>query len=180
MNKKIISTLVVSLFALTSAASFAMTKPEYNAAKDTVSATYKSAKDACKVLAGNAKDICMAEAKGVEKVDKADLEARYNPKEKNQNALRMAKADAAYDVAKEKCDDKAGNDKDVCIKEAKSAHVTAKSNATVAKKVTNAVVDAKDDRMNAEYKVAIEKCDVLAGDTKATCVANAKTKYNKS
>ncbi len=180
MSKKIISTIVASLFALTSIASFAMTKPEYKAANDTISNNYKSAKTACNILSANPKDICLAEAKGVEKVAKAELEVSHNPKEKNQHALRMAKADAAYDVSKEKCDDKAGNDKDVCVKEAKSAHTTAKTSATVTKKVINAVTDAKDDRVNAEYKVAVEKCDVLAGDTKSTCINNAKAKYNKS
>jgi len=37
-----------------------------------------------------------------------------------------------------------------------------------------------DDRMTADYKVAIEKCDALAGDAKSTCVTSAKTKFNKS
>jgi hypothetical protein len=32
-------------------------------------------------------------------------------------------------VAKEKCDDKAGNEKDVCVKEAKAALVRAKADA---------------------------------------------------
>ena len=33
----------------------------------------------------------------------------------------MKKADAEYDVAKERCDDLAGNAKDVCQKDAKAA-----------------------------------------------------------
>ena len=35
----------------------------------------------------------------------------------------FAKADATYNVAKEKCDDKAGNAKDVCVQEAKAIEV---------------------------------------------------------
>jgi hypothetical protein len=35
----------------------------------------------------------------------------------------MAKVDADYAVAKEKCDDFSGNAKDVCVKEAKAAQV---------------------------------------------------------
>lgn len=180
MNKKIVSTLIISLFAATSISAFAMTKAEYSSAKNQVSADYKSAKAACKSMSANAKDICMAEAKGNEKVGKADLEARYSGKAKDQNKLMVVKADAAYDVAKEKCDDRTGNDKDVCVKEAKATHIKAKSDAKLTKTVKNATTDAMDDRMTADYKVAIEKCDALAGDAKSTCVTSAKTKFNKS
>ena len=180
MNKKTLSALLISLFAVTSTASFAMTKADYAAAKEAIGAKVKAAKATCGNLSANAKDICMAEAKGTEKVEKADLEARYNPKEKNQYNLRLAKADAAYDVAKEKCDDKAGNDKDVCVKEAKATHTKAKADATLTKTVKNAIAVASTDGNTADYKVALEKCDVLAGDAKSVCVANVKTKYSKT
>jgi len=180
MNNKTLSALLISLFAVTSTASFAMTKSEHTAAKNTIGVNAKAAQDACKGLAANAKDICMVEAKGAEKIEKADLEVRYNPKEKNQHNLRMAKADAAYDVAKEKCDDKAGNDKDVCVKEAKAMHTKAKTDAAVSKSMKNAVTDASSDRNTADYKVAVEKCDAMSGDAKSVCVANAKTKHNKT
>jgi hypothetical protein len=179
MNKKIVSMFVVSLFAATSMSAFAMTRAEYGAAKNQVSADYKSAKAACKAMSANAKDICMAEAKGNEKVGKADLEARYSGKAKDQNNLMIAKAEAAYAVAKEKCDDKSGNDKDVCIKEAKAAEIKAKSDAKLTKTVKSATTDSIDERVTADYKVAIEKCDALSGDVKSACVASAKTKFNK-
>jgi len=99
MNKKIVSMFVASLFAAASTAAFAMTKAEYGVAKNQFSADYKSAKAACNAMSANAKDICMAEAKGAEKVGKADLEARYTGKDKDKNKLMIAKAEAAYAVA---------------------------------------------------------------------------------
>ena len=45
----------------------------------------------------------------------------------------MAKADAMYDTAKEKCDDLSGNAKDVCIKDAKVVYTKAKDDAKIAK-----------------------------------------------
>lgn len=179
MNKKIASSIIVSLFAASTMSAFAMTKAEYSSAKTQISADYKSANSACGSMSGNAKDICKAEAKGAEKVAKADLEARYTGKEKDQNDLRIAKAEAAYAVAKEKCDDKAGNDKDVCVKEAKAAQVKAKADAKMTKTVKNATTDSMDERMTADYKVAVEKCDALTGDAKTTCVTSAKAKFNK-
>ena len=74
----------------------------------------------------------------------------------------------------EKCDDLAGNRKDVCVKEAKSALVKGKANAKVdrvaadtsqdaAAKQADARKEASTDKRDADYKVAIEKCDALAG-----------------
>jgi hypothetical protein len=179
MNKKIVSTFVVSLFAAANISAFAMTKAEYSAARNQVSADYKSAKAACDAMSGNAKDICVAEAKGNEKVGKADLAARYSGKAKDQNSLMIAKAEVAYAVAKEKCNEKSGNDKDVCVKEAKAAEIKAKSDAKLTKTVKSATTDSIDERVTADYKVAIEKCDALSGDAKSTCIVSAKAKFNK-
>jgi hypothetical protein len=46
----------------------------------------------------------------------------------------MAKAEADYDVAKEKCDDQSGNAKDVCKKDAKAAFTSAKADAKSTRK----------------------------------------------
>lgn len=185
MKKASLSSLSLAIAAALACASFTaqaatgMTKDEYKAGKDKITADYKAAKAACDGMSGNAKDICVEEAKGNEKVAKADLEARYTGKEKDQYNLRVAKADAAYAVAKEKCDDKSGNDKDVCVKEAKAEHTKAKADAKLRKTVANATTDTIKDSTDADYKVAIEKCDALAGDAKKSCVADAKAKFKK-
>ena len=62
----------------------------------------------------------------------AELDARYKPPQKADYSVTVAKAEAAYDIAKEKCADKAGNEKDVCVKEAKAAKVRAKADANAA------------------------------------------------
>lgn len=100
----------------------------------------------------------------------------------------MVKGDAAYDVAKEKCDDLSGNAKDVCIKDAKVAHTQAKNEAKMSKvsttsssTATNQVADVKKDAMADErqalYKAANERCDALTGAAKDGCQNTAKTKY---
>lgn len=119
---------VAVTFTLASHAS-AMTRDEYKAAEDRIEADYKADKQRCDGLAGNAKDVCQSEAKGKEKVAKAELDAQYKPSAKATAKLVEAKADAAYEVAKQKCDDLAGNTKDVCMKDAKAAHVAAKADA---------------------------------------------------
>ena len=86
----------------------------------------------------------MAEAKGKEKVAKAELEARNKPSDKARYAVSIAKAEADYAVAKEKCDDKAGNDKTVCVKEAKAAETRAKADAKAQMKTSDASKPAKE------------------------------------
>ncbi len=86
----------------------------------------------------------------------------------------------AYDLAKERCDDLAGNAKDVCVQEAKAAHTRAKADAKLARQTGEARMKASDDKRDADYKVMVEKCDALAGDAKSACVAKAKASQGKT
>jgi hypothetical protein len=104
-----------------------------NAEEDRIEAEYKADKARCATMSGNAKDVCAKEAKGKEAIAKAELDARANPSERNRRKVEEAKADAKYDVAKERCDYMKGKDiKDACQKEAKAEHERAK--AAVAKR----------------------------------------------
>jgi hypothetical protein len=170
-----------------------MSKNNYTLAKTNADAQYKIDKDACSSKTGNANDICVAEAKGKGKgnIAKADAEAAYENTAKARQNARVAHAQANYDVAIEKCDDLAGNRKGVCVKEAKAGFVKGKADAKVdrvvadtrndaAMKQAEASKDANADKRAAEYKVALEKCDALAGAAKDTCVSTAKAQYGKS
>jgi hypothetical protein len=183
MNFKLI-TLTAALVCAFSSAAFAMTKAEYTTKKDAITADYKVSRDNCKDLKANAKDICVSEAKGTEKVDKAQLESDYEPSARRTEKLSMAKGDAAYDTAKEKCDDSTGNAKAVCRKDAKAIHVKVNDEARVVRvsaetgKInTSARNMASKDENEANYKAAATRCDALAGATKDSCVADAKLKY---
>lgn len=171
---------LAAMFAASSAFSATGNKADYEASKDRISAEYKADKAACDSYSGNKKDICQEQAKGKEKVAKAEAEFNYTGKAADGNKVAVEKADADYAVAKEMCDDKGGSDKDVCRTEAKSVHTKALADAKMSKKVGEARKDAAEDKRDADYKVATEKCDSLAGDAKAACVSAAKTKFNKS
>jgi hypothetical protein len=183
------------LLILTAALSFAfagsvmaMSKEDYKAGMTKVSADYKVNKDKCSALSANAKDICISEAKGMEKVSKAELESQYKPSPKNTEKVALAKGDAAYDTAKEKCDDLKSDTKDVCVKEAKAAHIKANQDAKVVKvsattqqeqsaKIAEAKKDATSEKREADYKVAAERCDSLTGASKDSCMSTAKNQY---
>lgn len=155
-------------------------KADYSAGKTRLSDVYKTEKKACAAVSGNAKDVCIEEAKAREKVARAELEFAYTGKPADEAKIRVARAESAYAVAKEKCDDLAGNAKDVCVKEAKAVEVKALADARLAKTVGAARADATADVNDANYKVAMEKCDAMAGDAKSACVAAAKSRFGKS
>lgn len=176
------SAAVVALLFVAASQSQAATmdKAAYKDAKTHISADYKANLAACKSMTGNAKDICKQEAEAKEKVAKAELEYSYSNKPADQAKIAKVKADTSYDVAKEKCDDQAGNAKDVCVKEAKAVHVKALADAKLGKEIGAARKEAATDKRDADYKVAIEKCDAFAGDAKTSCVATAKTTFGKN
>jgi hypothetical protein len=176
---------------VTTPATTPLSREAYATATKNADTQYKSDKAACASLTGNAKDICAAEAKGKAAMAKADAEAGFKNTPKARESARVAHAQAVYDVAVEKCDDLSGNPKDVCVQAAKAELVKGKSNAKVdrvtadtrqdaAAKQTEVRKEASADKRDADYKVAIEKCDALAGAAKDTCVSKAKAQFGKS
>lgn len=203
MNAPIITAMAVAAGLAFSYAAMAQTsslsKQEYKNGLERIEFEHRIDKKACQPLSGNASDICMAEANGKQKVAKANLEARHKNTRKAQYDARLAGIDANYAVARERCDDKAGNNKDVCMKEAKAARISARADAKAQRKSNKAYRDASDqstearqearaksadarhdadvDKRDARYVVAKEKCDALAGDVQAKCIDEAKARY---
>jgi hypothetical protein len=173
------SLVVATMLAFPVAQAATMSKADFKANKSRISTDYKADKAACAPLAGNAKDICVEEAQAKEKVARAELQYGYTNKSSDRTKMLEARAESAYAVAKEKCDDKAGNVKDVCVEEAKAIETKALADAKLGKEIGEARTDAAADKREADYKVAAEKCDALSGDAKATCMSNAKAMFGK-
>lgn len=154
-------------------------KTAYEQAKTSARTSYDADRKQCDSLSKNAKDVCVAEAKAKRTRVDEEAEAAYKntPKAREHAIHEIAEAD--YKVATQKCQDKAGNDKDVCMKEAKAAETRAKADAKATRVSAAAKKDAKEDKMEADYKVAAEKCDTLSGDSKNACVEQAKAKYKR-
>lgn len=194
MNKLLMSLLAAAGLAVAGSAGAAnttLTKDQYTAEKSRIEASYKADEARCKSLSGNLKDVCELEVKGTRDVALADAEAAFKNTPAARFDARVARVEAQYKVAKEKCDDLSGNLKDVCVTEAKANEVKGKADAKVdkvatessqdaAKKTADARIAGAEDKRDAEYKVAIERCDALAGDAKDQCVKSAKARFGKS
>lgn len=180
MNRKLIcAAIAAACCSMTLTATAAISKDEHKTAIAAADASYKNAKAGCDSLAGNAKDVCKAEAKAehVRMVAKADAGYKGTPASVFDGRKKIAKAD--YDVARAKCDALAGNDKDICVKEAKAAEVRVLADAKASNKSIDAFADASDAKRTADYKVAVEKCDTFSGAAKDSCIRDAKAMYGK-
>ena len=98
-------TVAAGLAFTTLARADTMTKRQYQDFERSIESDAKAGLSRCDSLAANAKDICVAEVNGKEQVAKAELEARYEPTAKTRNAVHVAKAEAAYKVSIQRCDD---------------------------------------------------------------------------
>jgi hyperosmotically inducible protein len=86
------------------------------------------------------------------------------------------KAATEYKAATAKCDAKSGNDKDVCMAEAKAARARTESEAIA--KYNNSEkgrAGARSKVAEADYEVAKAKCDAKSGAEKDSCMDNAKS-----
>ena len=89
------------------------------------------------------------------------------PTTMSKESYTMAKtnADAQYKIDKDACSSASGNAKDICMAEAKGKDNVAKANAQASYENTpKARQNARVTAAEASYKVAIEKCDDLAGN----------------
>lgn len=96
---------------------------------DKAAADYKAAVAECKNKSGNAKDICIDEAKVARARTEYDAVVQHQDTQKLRIKYRARLADAEYALAKERCDDMSGADKENCSNMAKSVHTAALSDA---------------------------------------------------
>jgi hypothetical protein len=88
---------------------------EYGAARERIAANAKVALEQCETLAAAAKPVCTKEAQGRERIALAELDQQRRPSDAN--ALRLAETRVAvnYEIAREKCNERQGDDKAACL-----------------------------------------------------------------
>jgi hypothetical protein len=157
----------------------ASSKAAYDLARDNASVSYKRARDACDTITGNPKDVCVAEAKAARVRADEEANAYYQNTLKAFTQSRMRIADANFERDKARCNALTGNEKDVCVSQAKAMLISVQADAKADSKTMEARADARADKETAAYKVALEKCDAFAGAVKDSCVSAAKTQFGK-
>jgi hypothetical protein len=154
-------------------------KLAYQQARDAAAAEYKMARARCDAITGNPKDVCVLEAKAARVHAEEEARAKYEDTLKAYTRARMRIAGANYDADKARCAGLTGNEKDVCQEQAKARLVAAQADAKADQKTIQARNEARDDKLAAAYRVAMEKCDAFAGAAKDQCVSAAKAEFGK-
>jgi hypothetical protein len=119
------------------------------------------------------------EAKAARVRMEEEARAKYEDTLKAYTRARMRIASANYDLDKARCAGLTGNDKDVCQEQAKARLVAAQADAKADQKTIEARNEAREDKLSAAYRVALEKCDAFAGAAKDQCVSAAKAEFGK-
>ena len=115
--------------AYSAMASASMTRDEYAAAKKRITADYEAHRQKCGQWRGNNTDICVANARGERKAATAELQAEYRPGPRAYHDAAIARADAAYGVARQECDDSKAEARKACLAEASAARSRAREEA---------------------------------------------------
>ncbi len=126
----------VAFFACGVAAAAPMTRDDYKASRARIIAEYEAERQKCGPSLGTPTEICVARARGARKVANAELQAAYKPGPRTYYAAAMARAEAAFAIAKEECDRQKGEARKACDKDAKAAFERAKAEAKAARKAS--------------------------------------------
>ena len=87
----------------------------------------------------------------------------------------MNSAESTYDIAHAKCDMLSGNPKDVCLAQAKAARIRAEETAKMRYQNTESVrTNAAKAMAQADYEVAVTKCDNQNGNAQDVCKKQAE------
>lgn len=121
--------ILCAVTALISLPAAALTTVEVNAQKQNIKTIHSSAIKQCKSAEGNARDVCQKQADGNEKVATAELNARARPSSTTRFDANIARAQAEYEVATQRCDDQSGDAKASCKKEAEARFAKAREDA---------------------------------------------------
>ena len=125
--------LAVGFAGATAAAT--MGKDEHKASRARIAAEYQADRQKCGAHLGQPAELCVARARGAQRVARAELEAAYKPSPRTQFDAAMARAEAAYEIAKKECGGKDGGIRNGCLKDAEATRAAAKAAASAARNV---------------------------------------------
>jgi hypothetical protein len=181
--------LAAALSCAAAPAALAMGKETYKAQKQRIEAEYDAHQARCKPLKDNARDVCAEQARGARDVAMAELDLQFQPTSRNDEKLRMARADAAYAVTLKRCEPLEGNAREVCRKDARAVHAAAKVEAKLQKEVAEETLRsekqvrertaAHEKQTEAQFAAARERCEMLPGEARENCLQDARRRFGR-
>jgi hypothetical protein len=140
---------------------------------------YEAARDACQRLEGNARDVCVAEARHRRTEALAVAQAKREGTPRAALEASLASSRAEYRAALERCEDRAHDERQACIAQARAARDQANADARVA-------FEALTDRggtpqhsqpARAERQPAMRDCPSVPEEARHDCLRRIETAY---
>ncbi len=136
--------LAVGLATAVAVAAQGISQEDYEAGKARISAEYASNKARCWTLERNASYICLVELAGRDNVARAELDAGRTPTRRTRYNVMVARAEAEFAVARERCDQIDRAERPRCGDAAKASEAAALDDARAALKTAAANESALD------------------------------------
>jgi hypothetical protein len=166
-----------------------MSKDEIKANLVRIEEQYDHAQTRCRRVQGHARELCNEHARGERDIEVAELELRAHPTADNDQKLRVARAEAAYSTSLVKCKDMDGQARVVCRDDARRTFNDAKAEAKLQREVADQTLRADNsvrertaeaERVaQAQFNAARERCEMLPGEGRAACIADAKKRFGR-
>jgi osmotically-inducible protein OsmY len=175
----LLATAVSASFAAAPTAVLNHDPATYQNVTKKAAADYKVATATCTAMTGNSKSICMEEAKAARAHAEADAIAQYNNTAKGRAKARTNVANADFALAKAKCADMTGIDKDNCINNATAVHTAAvadaKADRALAVTTDNVTPVTSTATREATKAAAVDKCAQIAGQPNTGCLIDNRS-----
>lgn len=154
-------------------------KAVYQHTLDSAEVAFDMQKIRCDAVAGIPNDICIADARAARVRIEEEADAAYKNTLTAYTQARVRIAAAYHERDKTRCGAAVGNDREVCLRQAKANLVAAQADARADRTAIVARLDANDAKVEAQFRVALQKCDAYAGDVKEGCVSTARHAFGK-
>jgi hypothetical protein len=166
-----------------------MSRDAYRAQKQRIEAEYDATQARCRPFDRSARNVCNEQARGARDIAVAELQMQFKPTADNDEKVRLARAEAVYAVSLERCKPMEGNAREVCRKDAKAVYAGARAEAKLQKEVVAQSLhsdrvlrersDAAERQNEAQFAAARERCEMLPGEGREACLADARRRFNR-
>jgi hypothetical protein len=111
-----------------------MSVAEYVAAKRQLSTALQAANAVCRADAKSGGELCLTDAMGRDWIAKADLEVAYRSTPRSRFEANVARAEAHFWLARERCDEITQPDRPGCLQDANAVRLAARAEGATQRK----------------------------------------------
>jgi hypothetical protein len=156
--------LIAGLIPGGAARSEGMTRSQYEAGAQRIEAEHAAVRASCDRQAASTVGLCIASALNARNVARAELLLALEPSSAHEHGVRVARAQAAYDLALQRCDDRTATGGG-CAQEARAGRARALAAARAAAIEANAA--ANEQAFDARARATAARAGALAAGTEA-------------